>query len=71
MLPVIFQDNPGGIRMTSAIETMRRLADECERRAKIVPDKGTQADLIDLATRCQWLASNAELLNQQTLLEFA
>jgi hypothetical protein len=58
--------------MKAGIEAMRRMADECERRAKLTQDKNVRSELIDLAAQCHSLARRtAALLDQETQIDFA
>jgi len=56
--------------MTRTMQALREAADECERRAKLSPDRNVKAELYDLAAQWHWLAGQvAELCQRSEELE--
>jgi hypothetical protein len=52
--------------MTKAIEALRKVADECQQRAKDASDRSLKAELFDLTTKWHLLAGQAAELCGKT-----
>ncbi len=51
--------------MNDAIDMLRKTADECERQARLVSDRGVKAELFDMTAQWHWLAGEAAKLNDR------